>query len=708
LASSAPSRRIRFGEFEADLVAGELHKEGSPEKILLQDQPLAILRALVARPGEMVSREELVQLLWNGNTNVDFDPSLNKAINRLRESLGDSAETPRYIETLSRRGYRFIGKIEVLPTPNGGPNPLRAWRKITLWTFAGAACVLAAVLAFNKIRGHAELPAITPVPFTDYPGIEFCPTFSPDGSQIAFEWDGGPESESKGSDLYVKVIGSENLLRLTRHPSVRICPAWSPDGKQIAFTRISGADTGIYVVPALGGPERKLRLIRVPHGSVAEISWSPDGKSIAFVDRVLPKDNFRISLLSLEILESKQIAHPAECIDGYYPAFSHSGKQLAYICLLDPIDKEYGIYTVPPSGGPPTLVARFGTGWGWPFGIAWTGDDKRLVLARSRFGFDNELDEITLADGSLRKLSFGQDAFSLAISAKGDKLTFVAGSFYHIDIWRKDLEHPDAPAVKLISSTRGQDVPQYSPDGKHIVFTSDRGGAWEIWMSDADGTHLVKLSDVRSSGAVYARWSPDSQKIAFDSRHSGHPEVYVVDITERMPRKVVTNLPNMSIPSWSHDGKWLYFQSTAAHADVEKIFRCPATGGDAVALSAKSGSFAWESYDGETLYFANLGEKLSVHMVPPQPAGTESLLRGMPALLDSSLWTIVPRGIYFVPADSRKSVRYFDFGTKQVRQIFAVDKDFDDSFSVSPDGRWILYTQRDEGNTDIMLVEDFH
>lgn len=709
MASPALPHPVRFGEFEADLVSGELRKDGSPKKILLQEQPLAILRALVARPGEMVSREELVQLLWSGNTNVDFDPSLNKAVNRLRESLGDSAEAPRYIETLSRRGYRLIAKVELPQIPNGGRSSPRALKKVMAWTVAGAVCLSAAVLVYLKVRDDKRVEGeFEPVPFTDYPGIEFCPAFSPDGSQIAFEWDGGPESGSKGFDLYVKVIGSENLLRLTHHPSGRICPAWSPDGKQIAFSRISGADTGLYVVPALGGPERKLRSIHAPHSSTASISWSPDGKSIAFVDFLPPKDNFRINLLSLETLESKQISHPAECIDGYLPAFSHSGKQLAYTCLLNPTDKEYGIYIGPSSGGPPRLVTRFGTGWGWPFGIVWTGDDKRLILSRSRFGFDNELDEITLADGSLRKLSFGQGAFSLAISAKGDKLTFAAGSFYHIDIWRKDLEHPEAPAVTLISSTRGQDVPQYSPDGKHIVFTSDRGGTWEIWMSDADGTHLVKLSDVRSSGAVYARWSPDSQKIAFDSRHSGHAEVYIVDISERMPRGVVTNLPYMSTPSWSHDGRWLYFQSTAAHADVERIFRCPATGGDAVALSATSGSYAWESYDGETLYFANLGEKRSVYMVSPQPGGTESLLRGMPALLDSSLWTIVPRGIYFVPADTPKSVRYFDFATKQVRQIFAVDKNFDDSLSVSPDGRWILYTQRDEGNTDIMLVENFH
>jgi Tol biopolymer transport system component len=225
-------------------------------------------------------------------------------------------------------------------------------------------------------------------------------------------------------------------------------------------------------------------------------------------------------------------------------------------------------------------------------------------------------------------------------------------------------------------------------------------------MSDADGTHLVQLSGASSSGAVYPRWSPDSQKIAFTSKQNGHAEVYIVDISERLPRRVVTNLPYMSTPSWSHDGRWLYFQSTAAQTDVERIFRCPASGGEAVALSAESSSFPWESYDGETLYFVDhLG---SIHMVSLQLAGTASVLRGMPGVFDASEWTVVPRGIYFVPADAPKSVRYFDFATKHVRQIFKVEKDFDDSLSVSPDGRWILYTQADPDSADIMLVENFH
>ena len=343
---------------------------------------------------------------------------------------------------------------------------------------------------------------------------------------------------------------------------------------------------------------------------------------------------------------------------------------------------------------------------GFPQGIAWTADDKKLIVSRTHLGDDFELDEVTLADGSLQKLSFGQDARSPAISPKGDKLAFAVRPYHHVDIWRKDLLHPEAAAVKLIFSTRSQVIPEYSPDGTHIAFTSNQAGPWEVWMSDADGTHLVKLSDARSSNALYPRWSPDSQKVAFDSRHSDHPEVYIVDISERLPRRVVTNLPNMSKPSWSHDGRWLYFQSSATPTEGSRIFRCPVSGGNAVALSAKSGYSPWESYDGETLYFTNSDNGSIVQMLPLQVPGKESPLQGMPVVFDASEWTVVPRGIYFVPASAPKSVWYFDFASKQVRPIFAVDKYFDDSLSVSPDGRWILYTQMDEMTQDIMLVEN--
>ena len=290
-----------------------------------------------------------------------------------------------------------------------------------------------------------------------------------------------------------------------------------------------------------------------------------------------------------------------------------------------------------------------------------------MILARGREGEGNdlELDEVTLADGTIRKLSFGQNGSHPSISAKGDKLAYTVYS-NHIDIWRKDLLHPEAASAKLMSSTYNQSGPEYSPDGKHIAFSSNRSGVFEIWMSDVDGTHLVRMSDSRTSEAGTPRWSPDSQKIAFDSRHSGHPEVYVVDLAERLPRKVITNLPDMSTPNWSHDGKWLYFESSTADRSDSRIYRCPSTGGDAVAITTESGSFPIEAYEGDTVYFAD-GTN---HLASLRPAAGTSALGGLPAVDNHSCWTVVRGGIYFVPAAAPKSLQYFDFTTRRVRQVF--------------------------------------
>jgi Tol biopolymer transport system component len=152
-----------------------------------------------------------------------------------------------------------------------------------------------------------------------------------------------------------------------------------------------------------------------------------------------------------------------------------------------------GLYTVATSGGAPELVTTF-SGWGTPGAPAWTADDKKLIFSRPHFGPGDELDEITLADGSLRKLPFARNASWPIISAKGDKLAYVTQtSDGHDEIWRKDLQNPRVAGVRLISSTYVEQGQQYSPDGRHITFESTRGGVREIWMSDADGTHLVQF-----------------------------------------------------------------------------------------------------------------------------------------------------------------------------------------------------------------------
>ena len=316
--------------------------------------------------------------------------------------------------------------------------------------------------------------------------------------------------------------------------------------------------------------------------------------------------------------------------------------------------------------------------------------------------------ELTLADGSLRRIRLGQSAVWPTISKSGGKLAYATYSV-HMNIWRKDLLNPESAAAKLISSTREEWAPTYSPDGKHIAFISTRGGIEEIWMSDPDGSQPVQVSNFRSSDIRSPSWSPDGKEIAFDTQQAG--ELYVVDVSERVSRKLNTNISNAEFPSWSHDGKWIYFVSV--NPFHQKIYRCPSNGGDASLIADLPpnlwGFYPVESFDGETIYFTSVGGdgKQALNAVSLRKPSSKVVLEEMPAVEQVVFSTIVPGGVYFVPADAPKSLCYFDFRAKRVRPIFESDKRFGDGFSVSPDGRYILYSKVDEENQDIMLADKF-
>ena len=249
-----------------------------------------MLAALLERPGEVVTREELRGKLWPADTFVDFDHGLNAAIRRLRDALGESAETPIFVETVARRGYRFIGNVETpAARPSARPRP---WQR--LLDYEGhvggglTACALRCPFYSTAIRSDPKRFSLTVTPAVTNVGEKYTPALSPDGQHLAFVWNGGAGPHF---NLYVKVVGTEESLRLTNQASLDFNPVWSPDGRYIAFCRILKGATGIYIIPALGGAERRVRNTLWDDQEFDEafwfgrLSWSPDGKSLAYSDR---------------------------------------------------------------------------------------------------------------------------------------------------------------------------------------------------------------------------------------------------------------------------------------------------------------------------------------------------------------------------------------------------------------------------------------
>ena len=715
---STEEQIIRFDRYQLDIRSGELRKEG--RKVRLQAQPFQLLVLLLQNSGRVVSREDLKRELWPADTFVDFDHGLAAAINKIREALCDSAEKPKFIETLPRRGYRFIGRLEPEPPleirpklqeiPASEPNrPVAAVHtqsqadrgtRIRTWAVS-AAVVFLGVVTSAILWLEKPVPKIqewTLSQFTSYPGITTGPAFSPDGSRIAYGWD------AKGAnnfDLYVKALRGEAVLRLTFHPSIWISATWSPDGTQIAFMRIAKADGGLYLVPALGGPEQKLVATTTPYDLAAPISWSPDGKSIAYSNQIDGNDGDRMFLYSMETRDSRLFFHDPVCKHEANLTFSNDGKQIAWYCVkrLDAIDLMVG----DASGHSRRFVRTLKL---VPAGLAWFPDDKKILLPQ--VGADeSRLYEVDLNDGSMKLTPAGiseRHGVWSTVSARTGALAWDAYR-YRDDLLSKDLKDPSKPVEPILESSKDENQASYSPDGKHVAFDSNRSGMWSVWMGDADGSNLTQISrDV----AGYPRWSPDSKRIGYQQSDGDEWTVYVADINERVGRKLKTAATNVGAPFWSPDGQWLYFEDYSSFR--RKFYRCSldCNGNETLVRDGPKAFNLQISADGKYWYYVQGDEanrKLFRETFANGHIDTEEEVAGMPFLADEYSFFLGANGIYFVASEKPKTLSYFDFAARKTKTLVTTEKNISSGFWISRDERTALLPQSFDNHEDVMLAE---
>ena len=602
--SPSPAALVRFGVFELDLSTGELRKNG--RKVKLQEQAFQVLAALLERPGEVVTREDLQRKLWPDDTFVDFEAGLFTTVNKIRRALGDSAATPRYVETLPRRGYRFIAPVDSGAAGVGQGQRPKAGRPLVLLGAAGLVVILLGAGALLRPRQPPPRAPFESVPLTSYPGREINPEFSPDGNQVAFAWDGG---EGGNFDIYVKTVGPGEPVRLTKSPENDFGPAWSPDGRFIAFSRgdLGEPNLDVMVIPALGGRDRKMTESSHISQYWRYVTWMPDSRWLIVTEPTSTKgQEAGLVLVSTTTGEQRRLTspslgaaaptidiHPSVSPDGHWVAFTRSASTTTNIFKIplsdgsgpaDPAERltpNSGAFRFQPvwSRSGDTIIYNDVYGSGGPSGL-W-----RVGAAGDRPPEPLHIPGI-----------YG------AVSRGARRLVYQRRQ-RNRNIWELELAGPGrakGKPRKLIASTYNDHHPEHSPDGTRIVFTSLRSGSSEIWIANSDGSRPFQLTNFAGPQTGTPRWSPDGSTILFSSMAAANKEAFLIDPDGGQPKRITDHAANDAMPSWASDGKGFYIRSNRS-GQVE-MWKIPLEGDEAVQITRGGAITGFESADGKWLY----------------------------------------------------------------------------------------------------------
>jgi Tol biopolymer transport system component len=346
------------------------------------------------------------------------------------------------------------------------------------------------------------------------------------------------------------------------------------------------------------------------------------------------------------------------------------------------------------------------------YGLAWRRTDGTILFSSARAG-SSRLWRMNLSRQPEQVYGVGENASFLAIAPQGNRLAYTR-SIIDPNVWRYELPSPRSkgePPRSLITSTKNEQGPRYSPDGERIVFASTRTGRWEIWLSDREGQSPIQLTSFDGPTAGTPHWSPDGRRIAFDARPKGNPDVYVIGVEGGAPRRFTDDPSEEIVPSWSMDGKWIYFASNRTF--TYELWKMPTEGGAAVQVTRKGGFHGHESPDGKFLYYAKSANQPGLWRVPVNGGEEEPVIANFRAGF-WGYWEVVKNGIYFLDrqeidgAGVRYFLRFYDFAARRDRQVMPFERrPFNAGLAISPDGRYCLYTQVDRSDTDIMLVDNF-
>ena len=573
----APSR-LAFGLFEADLKSGELWKNG--RRIKLQGQPFKVLTILLEHAGEVVSREQLQQSVWVPDVVVDFEHSLSSAIKKVREALGDSAENPRFIETLSKRGYRFIAPVSIVgeippvretakPEPVLPPAPsvhpeveLEKSRGSVLSTLATRRVLLLSAVAVASFLLGLGISAKFPSPIRSSDAQRSIPRIvrlTQTGrvySSVDTAFESFPTTVGDGTHLYTSTVedGNDVLSQLTIStgemqtltvPSEIASPEIddiSPDRTQLLVRSHLSAEPEVplWVIPVAGGSG-----FRVANILAHDATWMPDGRSILYAN------GNQINILSLDSSQSTHFATlPGQ---AFWLRWSPDGKRLRFT-IVDSINHTSSLWEINGQNPAPHRLLTRGTLSSNECCGVWTADGRDFVF---QVMTGRTADLWGLSDGeSPRAFRITNGPLfneSPAAGLNQNEIFFVGHDY------RSKSERLDAQTkafVPLQGFLAHADHVSYSRDHRFVLWLDPMS---RLWRAQADGQDKVQLTP-SSLHVFLANWSPDGTQVVLMARRVGSPwQIFVVDASGENLRQLMRKDYNLADPTFSADGKSIVF-----------------------------------------------------------------------------------------------------------------------------------------------------
>lgn len=721
---------FRFGEFE--IREGEFCLIRGEATIPVEPKAFRVLLHLLRNPHRLVTKDELLDAVWQ-ETSVS-ENSLTRAVALLRRLLGDDTREPRYIATVPTVGYRFVchvassedGAQPVAPASAPAPANKPAWKRkmaTPLLLGGSALAVLLALTLLVLVRRHSH--SSSPVgpsageaaqahssELLSVHGSMSVPMLSPDAREIAFLWNG----ETEVADLYVQLIrgdrADERPLRLTHTGNGFLCcQSWSPDGSEIAYGQCDDAGGAVYTVSALGGPSRRMADVSCSYGIAGWPMWEAGGKSLIIIDTCAPGTAPTLMRLAPATGEKHCIGKPVAGISGDLGAvISPDRKTVAYVRVLTAGVSD--IYTLTLANGDIRRVTNEGKAiWN----LMWTADNQQIVFRSSRGGLSSVW-RVPARGGAIEKETVYPSVGS--ISADGRRLIYLPNpestSFVPnpatTQIVRADLSVAGGKVLStryVISMGTLSDGPQLSPDEAQIVFRSDsaRSAGWgggEIWKSLVDGSETTQLTSLGTHSGT-PRWSPGGQSVAFDTRLGTHSQIHVMNSNGRNQRMLIGDNAENVTPSWSHDGRFLYYASNRTGS--YQIWKRDLSTGSERQLTQHGGLSPLESYDGTTLYYSIL-DRGGLWAV--STAGDdERRLLDAPHAGYWGYFAVTDSGVYLLDFIPKATILYYDPERRKLTPILTMSASpiaEEPGMGVTRSGKVLLFAQGD-ASSSITMVE---